>query len=157
MGKRVTVWLAVLVGLVIAGSVAAQQEPIIAWKIWYSDRLPITSRQMTWEAAPAQNVVVVTFYTARTYTVWTQDGYDEAGHPVNQRLVVENYLYQFTQQQYYWFGTVAMSGEIVYGGTDVRTAVPLPPDRIKTGTTLDDGADWHLIYDAAVEDRRVPQ
>jgi len=123
-----------------------------------------------WELSRATGIQCVTVYFDATYKIWQQDGYDEQGKAINQRLETENYIHMFhgtrggeielgtgavTQREgapcdYYWLDLAR--GKI---GAGILTDVPegLRAGLIKTVTLLPDDS-YYTIMNAAHQERK---
>ena len=129
-------------------------------KIWYADRTVARIRRgdllTQWPLAPSDGVQCVAIFFRDTYQRWISDGVTEAGRPINQRLVTENYSLKLFNDRagvldletgtfalrrspvdVYWLDLVLQR---IGAGLATDAPAGLPVGAIKLGSLISDGA-----------------
>ena len=111
----------------MCGWVEMSIKEIIGWKLCYSDKT-VSSKDMSWEKAPSEDVQILTVYYQETYKIW-RDGVEYEEH----------YHDMYFGYDYYWqFG----NGQ----ANDVPESA-----KVKLGKELPQ-EEWRRIYNQALRD-----
>jgi hypothetical protein len=109
---------------------------IIGWRIYYAGGRVISSRDVAWEDAPQEGVLVVNVYEDRTYPIH-RDGVS----------AVEHYMALLCRGDYYWRDP---TGDFHCG--TAGEAAEASPTHVKLGEWVSD-EDYGAVYSRANNDR----
>jgi hypothetical protein len=149
----------------------------IGIKLWYPGTTVVINAGeigTRWVTAPVADLQIVAVFFDAQYQIIKQDGYDEQGQPINQRIETENYIQLFLSTE---GGTIDLdTGQVItrevpslnFMWVDLRGGkkslgagsladVPngLQAGFIKTGSLIADDQ-FYLLARAAQNDRKWP-
>lgn len=104
-------------------------------------------REAWWSSQPGDDVQYVAVLFDQTYKIWTQEGWDEQGRPVNRHQRVEHYADGYHSRDWYWYDPTTDT----FGACDPVADLP-PRALVKRGKLMEPLA-WHALYARAYQDR----